>query len=192
VRGSAGARRSHEHSTVLEAMRIPDVDIVPQHTKVQYQEPLKNMSFNEMMDWCESIHEKRSRALHIWRWLYADGNWIRDFGDTVGRQDGFGKAFFEMASRLATCSGGLHLQSVHTANDGTRKMLFMMDGDSLAQVETVLIPVVRRQVRPGALLFGQDMLFTVALCHACCPGSSLCYWSDNPTLREALKWSSHC
>ncbi len=47
----------------------------------------------------------------------------------------------------ATLSGGLHLQSVHTAPDGTRKLLSTLAGADAAgsgSVETVLIPVVRR------------------------------------------------
>lgn len=47
----------------------------------------------------------------------------------------------------ATLSGDLALQSVHTAPDGTRKLLSALPGDAAGagSVETVLIPVVRRQ-----------------------------------------------
>lgn len=46
-----------------------------------------------------------------------------------------------------TLDGGLRLQTVHTAPDGTRKLLSTL-ADGLAadgSVETVMIPVVRRQ-----------------------------------------------
>jgi adenine C2-methylase RlmN of 23S rRNA A2503 and tRNA A37 len=48
-----------------------------------------------------------------------------------------------------TFDGGIRLQSVHTASDGTRKLLFTLaDGSpSDGLVETVMIPIVRRQVR---------------------------------------------
>lgn len=47
----------------------------------------------------------------------------------------------------ATLSGDLTLQTVHTAPDGTRKLLSTLAGDAAGagSVETVLIPVVRRQ-----------------------------------------------
>lgn len=88
-----------------------------------------------------------ARAMHIWRWLYDDGQWIRKFSDTVGLQNGFSQAFVEKAEQVATCSGGVQLQNVMTSEDGTRKMLFSIDGLHTEQIETVLIPVVRKQVR---------------------------------------------
>ena len=87
-----------------------------------------------------------SRALHIWRWFYADGQWIRRFDDTVGLQNGFSKSFADKAAQVATCSGGIQLQKVITSEDGTRKLLFAIDGLQSEQIETVLIPVVRKQV----------------------------------------------
>jgi hypothetical protein len=111
---------------------------------------LKNMTMDELVEWCESVGEARSRALHLWRWMYGDNNWIRAFDDTKGRQNGFSRAFLDLVANMddeVTCSGGLHLQEVHTAADGTRKLLFATDSpDDLGLVETVMIPVVREQV----------------------------------------------
>lgn len=47
-----------------------------------------------------------------------------------------------------TFDGGLRLQTVHTAPDGTRKLLLTLADGSASDglVETVMIPVVRRQV----------------------------------------------
>lgn len=48
---------------------------------------------------------------------------------------------------LATVDGGLLLQSIHSAADGTRKMVFQIAHGPAAggQVETVLIPISREQ-----------------------------------------------
>lgn len=95
--------------------------------------------------------------MQLWRFMYADNPgrnaanaYIRDIdaaARSAGVQDGFGQAFLEKARSFARCGGGLHLQHVHAAADGTRKMLFATDDDDSAQVETVLIPVVRGQAR---------------------------------------------
>jgi hypothetical protein len=108
---------------------------------------LKNFSFEEMEDWCVNIGEKPSRALHLWRWLYDDDRWITGFRQTAGQQDGFSKHFVQKAEQLATCHGGIHLQDLRQSSDGTTKLLFALDDLPGAQVETVLIPVVRKQVR---------------------------------------------
>ena len=110
---------------------------------------LKEMTLQELEDFCEQCGEKRTRALHIWRFMYRDGTWMRRFEDAAaanGKQNGFGGSFMRNVPHRATCSGGLHLQSVHTARDGTRKLLFATDDDGAAQVETVLIPVIREAV----------------------------------------------
>ena len=136
---------------------MPSIEIAapllaPTGTAAAGRVSLKDMSFSDLEEWCATHGEKRSRALHIWRWLYYDGNWIRHLSDAVGVQNGFGRAFVEAASNFATVDGGLHLQEVHESSDGTRKMLFALDDDSTAQVETVLIPVVREEVRLNAHL----------------------------------------
>jgi adenine C2-methylase RlmN of 23S rRNA A2503 and tRNA A37 len=84
--------------------------------------------------------------MHIWRWLYDDGRWIRQFADTVGLQNGFSKAFADKAEQIATCSGAIQLQKVVTSSDGTRKLIFSIDGLEREQIEAVLIPLVRKQV----------------------------------------------
>jgi adenine C2-methylase RlmN of 23S rRNA A2503 and tRNA A37 len=52
----------------------------------------------------------------------------------------------EKAQQISTCDGGIHLQEVLTSSDGTQKLLFSIDGLEKEQIETVLIPVVRKQV----------------------------------------------
>lgn len=49
--------------------------------------------------------------------------------------------------RVASISGGLQLQTVHTARDGTRKLVFALlpdEGRASGTVETVLIPMTNR------------------------------------------------
>lgn len=65
----------------------------------------------------------------------------------------------------ASLAGGLQLQSVHTARDGTRKLVFALVGDweggdgpagsARGTVETVLIPMTNRQ--------GQNLRYTACL-----------------------------
>ena len=35
-----------------------------------------------------SAGEQPARALHLWRWMYADGLWISDMQETVGVDNG--------------------------------------------------------------------------------------------------------
>lgn len=37
--------------------------------------------------------ERKQRALQIWRWMYADDNWVASLEDTLGRQNGFSSDF---------------------------------------------------------------------------------------------------
>jgi adenine C2-methylase RlmN of 23S rRNA A2503 and tRNA A37 len=87
--------------------------------------------------------------MRMYRWLYQDGNWIRKIEDAsvCQKQNGFGQSFLDKVAGRVTCAGGLHLQSVHKAADGTQKLLFSAENSSPgdALVETVLIPVVRAQ-----------------------------------------------
>lgn len=136
---------THDHvvnNRNISQLPMPEVDFMP--PPASSKTLLKNMTLPQLEDWCESIGEKRSRAMHIWRWMYYDKNWIRDFDDTADRQNGFSKAFRQRARPLASLHGGLHLQSQVRAADGTRKLIFALEGTS-GQVETVLIPVIREQ-----------------------------------------------
>jgi len=64
--------------------------------------------------------------------------------DTAGLQGGLGQIFTDQARGQSTFSGGLDLQEIHNAPDGTCKLLSSMHGDDTgALVETVVIPVER-------------------------------------------------
>mgnify|MGYP001810715337 CR=1 FL=1 len=54
--------------------------------------------------------------------------WIRSFEDAAVEhtQNGFSRAIRAKLAPLATVDGGLQLQSIHAAGDGTRKMVFRL------------------------------------------------------------------
>ena len=37
--------------------------------------------------------EQPARALHLWRWMYADDLWIRDMQETVGLDNGLSQVW---------------------------------------------------------------------------------------------------
>lgn len=137
---------------------------------------LKNLTLPELERWCESIGEDGpKRALQIWRWMYYDGRWIRSLEDAAaGRaQNGFSAAFLDKVRGLATVDGGLLLQSIYTAADGTRKMVFKLANGPAAggQVETVLIPVVREQgSKPRITLCVSSQVGCAMNCQFCFTG----------------------
>lgn len=87
------------------------------------------------------------RGPQLWRWLYGDGKWLQDLDEADGWPDSFSKAFKGKVQQQANLSGGVTMQSVHQAKDGTQKILYSLDtndGDASGQVvETVLIPMAK-------------------------------------------------
>ena len=64
---------------------------------------LKNLTYEEMEDWCEHIGERRQRARQLWRWLYADGGLIRSIDEAApGVANGFSSTFLCAASHGTT------------------------------------------------------------------------------------------
>ena len=70
--------------------------------------------------------ESSRRALQLWRWMYYDDCWMQRLEDTIGKQNGFSKAFCEKASSICSIDGGLQLQQVAKAQDGTTKLVFQL------------------------------------------------------------------
>jgi 23S rRNA (adenine2503-C2)-methyltransferase len=64
--------------------------------------------------------------MQIWRWLYYDNNWIASLQDTLGKQNGFSQRFIDKAQQLASVDGGLLLEQVAAAKDGTMKLVFKL------------------------------------------------------------------
>lgn len=70
--------------------------------------------------------ESVRRGLQLWRWLYYDNNWVASLEETIGRQNGVSATFAAKAAALASVDGGLLLERVVTARDGTRKLAFKL------------------------------------------------------------------
>jgi hypothetical protein len=65
---------------------------------------LKNLRLSELEDWCVAMGERRQRGLQLWRWMYADGPWIRTLEETAGQQDGFSQAFRCHCAQSTLCA----------------------------------------------------------------------------------------
>ncbi|KAK9807114.1 hypothetical protein WJX73_006752 [Symbiochloris irregularis] len=103
---------------------------------------LKNLTYEELHEWCQATGEREQRTRHIWRWLYHDGLWMRSMEETVGQQDGFGPSFRAKAVPRVSTDGELQLLHTTRSSDGTQKLVFALK-DGGGTVETVLIPVMR-------------------------------------------------
>eukprot|EP00249_Psilotum_nudum_P007768 c20808_g1_i1 orf=514-1815(-) len=97
---------------------------------------LKGMLYGELEAWVNSLGYKDSQALMLWRCLYGNGKWVQCADDLQG----FSKKFV-MVLREKADFNALSLKSVQVAADGTRKMLFGLDNDTM--IETVVIPCSR-------------------------------------------------
>lgn len=75
---------------------------------------------------CCALGEAPRRAKQLWRWMYYDNNWVSSFHDTVGQQSGLSAAFADKAQALASVDGGLLLEQVVAAQDGTKKLVFKL------------------------------------------------------------------
>ncbi|KXZ48715.1 hypothetical protein GPECTOR_26g618 [Gonium pectorale] len=153
---------------------------------------LKNLTLPELEEWCVSVGEPPKRARQLFRWLYGNKKWIRNLDQADSDAQAFGAAFKAKVAASASLAGGLQLQSVHTARDGTRKLVFALvsgegeedagepqtaregapGGPPLATrgtVETVLIPMTNRQ--------GEKLRYTACLSTqvGCAMNCQFCY-----------------
>ncbi|KAG2436286.1 hypothetical protein HXX76_006597 [Chlamydomonas incerta] len=140
---------------------------------------LKNLPLPELEEWCASVGEPPKRAKQLYRWLYGNRRWIRDLDQADSDAQAFSGAFKAKVAAGASLAGGLQLQSVHTARDGTRKLVFALVGDweggdgpagsARGTVETVLIPMTNRQ--------GQNLRYTACLSTqvGCAMNCQFCY-----------------
>ncbi|GAX77170.1 hypothetical protein CEUSTIGMA_g4615.t1 [Chlamydomonas eustigma] len=105
---------------------------------------LRNLTLQELQEWLISVGERPNRAEQLFRWLYGKNAWIRDISEAKDNGFAFSKVFKEKVITSASLSGGLTLQSVRTAQDGTKKLVFALnqgEGSAMGTVETVLIPM---------------------------------------------------
>ncbi|GFR46078.1 hypothetical protein Agub_g7545 [Astrephomene gubernaculifera] len=89
---------------------------------------LKNLPLPELEEWCASVGEPPKRARQLYRWLYGNRKWIRSLDEADSDPQAFSAAFKAKVSHSASLSGGLRLRSVHTARDGTRKLVYDLVG----------------------------------------------------------------
>jgi hypothetical protein len=107
---------------------------------------LKNLTYEELEAWCVSMGEPPRRAEQIWRWMYYKHPYISSFQEAVGTQNGFSAAFAAAAGQVASLEGGLQLEEVVAAADGTTKLVLKLtEGEGRgSSVEAVLIPAQHR------------------------------------------------
>lgn len=100
-----------------------------------------------------SGHDSR-RATQLWRAMYADGRWVRTLDDADSSHQPFAASFKASVHQCGSLAGGLTLQSVSTARDGTHKLIFALhggpEGAPAGNVETVLIPMRNRWAVKGS------------------------------------------
>jgi 23S rRNA (adenine2503-C2)-methyltransferase len=84
------------------------------------------------------------RASQLWKAMYGDKSWIRSLNDADASAHRFATAFKAAVAQAGSLAGGLTLQSVSTARDGTHKLVFAVHGGPGGNVETVLIPMRNR------------------------------------------------
>ncbi|KAJ7529248.1 hypothetical protein O6H91_15G040100 [Diphasiastrum complanatum] len=97
---------------------------------------LKNMIYNELEDWVESMGHKKTRAMMLWRWLYGRDKWVESADEIIGIKKDFKQLLQDTGD-----FGALALQNIYVAKDGTRKILFGVEEGST--IETVVIPCDR-------------------------------------------------
>lgn len=113
---------------------------------------MKNLTLEELELWCASTGEPPRRAMQLWRWLYGGmrpGTYMRQLEDADGDAQSFSAVFKAKLAAAASLSGGLTLQHVAAAQDGTLKLVMAVHpgegGSDIGSVETVLIPMVDRR-----------------------------------------------
>ncbi|CAM9569404.1 unnamed protein product, partial [Ectocarpus fasciculatus] len=132
---------------------------------------LKGLLFSETQQLMERLGEKPGRAEVLAGWLYQDRRLIRDIAETAGGGGGdggatgraedatnsnssnslvssksrIGKKTRDAVREVATADGGLELEDVQLAADGTRKLVSVLTSGEGAgkKVETVIIPMLR-------------------------------------------------
>jgi len=99
------------------------------------KQDIRNLSFDELVSYCESIGEKEFRATQIFEWIYKRGIWSFDRMHTLPES---------LRRRLSQAFdlGPLAIAQKQVAGDGTTKFLF--DLSDREKIETVLIPTATR------------------------------------------------
>lgn len=137
---SSLTRRLHRFCT-LRATAISETPSLTLTPPSPNKISLKDMTLNELQAWVESRGHKPGRATVLWRHLYGNNKWVQSPAE-IPR---LSKEFASLLEETAEFSPNLVLKHVHTAKDGTRKLVFFVE-EFNASVETVIIPGPRGRV----------------------------------------------
>jgi 23S rRNA (adenine2503-C2)-methyltransferase len=99
---------------------------------------LSGMTLKELENFVSGMGEKPYRARQLYKWLYRPS-----VASQVDDMTDLGKLFREALASSARLHA-LSLREVREAQDGTRKLVYQVDGDSPGAVESVLIPASGR------------------------------------------------
>ncbi|KAL6757909.1 hypothetical protein V8C86DRAFT_3018516 [Haematococcus lacustris] len=134
---------------------------------------LKSLNQEELEEWCTAVGEPPKRAKQLLKALYGKGRWVRRLEEMDNDPAmAFSAQFKAKVSAAASLSGGMTLQSVQTARDGTHKLVFSLaegEGGARGSVETVLIPMTNRS--------GTNLRYTACLSTqvGCAMNCQFCY-----------------
>ena len=96
---------------------------------------LKGMRFEELESWLVGVGERPRRAAQLFSWMYRRGKLVEDFD----AMEDVSRSFRDTLGSIATVGGDLELDSIATARDGTRKVLYRLRNGG-GVVESVIIP----------------------------------------------------
>jgi 23S rRNA (adenine2503-C2)-methyltransferase len=96
---------------------------------------LKGMRFEELESWLVSVGERPQRAAQLFSWMYRRGKLVEDFES----MEDVSRKFRDTLGSIATVEGDLEMESIKTATDGTRKVLYRLKNGG-GVVESVIIP----------------------------------------------------
>lgn len=107
------------------------------HMDAQNKILLRGMTLDQLRDWLESLGEKKFRALQLWKWLYQpQGGGVDNFASMTN----LSKPFRDRLEQVAVVDS-LLLETVHEAQDGTKKLAFRLKNrNNGGVIESVLIP----------------------------------------------------
>ncbi|XP_027187279.1 uncharacterized protein [Cicer arietinum] len=97
---------------------------------------LKGMTYPELEKWVQSHGYRPGQAMMLWKRMYGNDIWAHQIDELEGLNKDFKKMLSEKADFKA-----LAVKDIHTASDGTRKILFTLDDGMV--IETVIIPCDR-------------------------------------------------
>lgn len=121
---------------------------------------IKNFTLQEMENYFENLGEKPFRARQVWKWLYKPSKLSRSLSEMHDVSATLRARLEELASIDA-----LTLDDVHTAADGTKKLVFKLARGG--KIESVIIPAVSSSGRKRNTLCISSQLGCSMNCQFC-------------------------